>query len=175
MKYDRWKISCSRHWSYLDGDDSISVLYSVRGSNLQPVGVPRLPVQGFPEAQHPGVRGVQLKVTVVPLHQAVRQMSQGVRVAGPKCGHHLSSRQVLRHRELDRSVAERRRTVVSVEDGDPHLRKRRTSRLVPTKRTHKRSWRWFSRSTPTVQWRQPATGACPNTEECNLHPTTTFP
>jgi hypothetical protein len=131
-------------------------------------------------------------VAVVAEHQTVRQMSQGVRVAGPECAHHLSSGQVLRHGVLYRSVTERRRAVVSVQNGDSDLPKRKAPQLPTcvtidsrTERFFQRSWRWFSHSRNSQSLMEPgcslpyrqqqATGPRPQPQVFNQHPRIILP
>jgi len=86
---------CAAAMAYLDRDRSVSVLYTIRGPNLQSIGVSHFSVQSFPQSQNTCIRRVQLKVALVPRYQTIRKMPQCVRIGGPQGTHHLSNRKIL--------------------------------------------------------------------------------
>lgn len=88
-------IMCAAAMAYLDRDRSVSVLYTIRGPNLQSIGFSRFSVQSFTQSQNTCIRRVQLKVALVPRHQTIRKMPQCVRISGPQGSHHLSNRKIL--------------------------------------------------------------------------------
>jgi len=88
-------IVCAAVMAYLDRDRSVSVLYTIRGPNLQSIGVCRFSVQSFLQSQNTCIRRVQLKVALVPRHQTIRKMPQCVRIGGPQGSHHLPNRKIL--------------------------------------------------------------------------------